>query len=111
MYIYNTTFMILPSSEPQFLSWLRLEALPMLVNEALPARSPRLTKIAEIPADPEMTAQSASYAFQVEFKALEDAKKWADSALNPVCGNFASKFNAGDGHAAVFSTILLTIDL
>ena len=109
MYIYNTTFIVAPTEKPTFMDWMRTTALPQLVNESLPARSPRLTLVTDVPADPDFASQAASFAFQVEFTRLEDARKWADIALMPVAGLFAGKF--GNEKAAVFSTILQTVDL
>lgn len=109
MYIYNTTFVVEPADKELFESWMRNVALPALVNPSLPARSPRLTLVADAPSDPEFASHAASYAFQVEFKGVEDAKKWADMALTPIAGNFTSKFGAE--HGLIFTTLLEVIDL
>lgn len=109
MYIYNTTFMVEQSEKENFLTWMRSHALPALVNDSLPAMAPRLTLVAEVPGDPEFAAQAASFAFQVEFNSIEDAKKWAETALMPVGGQFTSKF--GPEHGLMFATILEVVDL
>lgn len=109
MFIYNATFMVEQSEKENFLVWMRSEALPELVNETLPAREPRLTIVAEVPGDPEFADQAASFAFQVEFDSLADAKNWADTALMVVAGNFTAKF--GKERGLMFATILEALPL
>ncbi len=109
MYIYNTTFMVDHAEKERFLGWMRSNALPALVNDTLPAREPRLTLVAEVPGDPEFAAQAASFAFQVEFDSMEDAAKWAETALAPVGGEFTATF--GPERGLMFATILEVIDL
>lgn len=109
MYIYNVTFMVDNQEKTNFLQWMRSEALPMMVNDQSPAGSPRLTLVADVPGDPEFAAQAASFAFQTEFQNLEDAKRWAETFLMPVGGNFSAKF--GPDRGMMFSTILEVIDL
>ncbi len=109
MYIYNTTFMVSPSLKTDFLSWLRSEALPRLVNAESPARAPRLTLVADVPGDPEFAAQACSFAFQTEFESKDDASRWAETYLQPVVGDYTARFGAE--HALCFATILEEVPL
>ncbi len=109
MFIYNITFLVENNNEAEFLTWMRNHALLTLINPESPARSPRLTKVAQVPGDPEFAAQAASFAFQVEFDSMEDAAKWAETALAPVGGEFTATF--GPERGLMFATILEVIDL
>lgn len=97
------------SEKGRFLEWMRGKALPALVNDGLPAREPRLTLVAEVPGDPEFAAQAASFAFQVEFESLDEARGWADTALAPAGAEFTALF--GSERGLMFATILEIIDL
>lgn len=109
MYIYNVTFAIANEDQEEFLGWLRKEALGKLANSELGAREPRLTKVAEVPGDPDFAVQAASYALQMEFSSIEEAKRWADIALMEVGGMFTIKF--GQDRGMMFTTILEVIAL
>lgn len=109
MYIYNVTFMVENANEASFLSWFRGEALNMMVNAKSPARSPRLTLVADVPGDPEFARQACSFAFQVEFKSISEAEQWAAAYLAPVLSAYTEKY--GPEHALSFATILQVIDL
>ncbi|MDE6271686.1 MAG: DUF4286 family protein [Muribaculaceae bacterium] len=109
MYIYNVTFMVDNEEKSNFLAWMRDEALPMMVNDQSPARSPRLTLVAEVPGDPEFAAQAASFSFQTEFQTLDVAKKWAEDYMLPAGGKFTAKF--GPERGMMFATILELVDL
>ena len=109
MYIYNVTFLVEQAHKDEFLKWFRDEALTMLVNPESPARSPRMTLVAEVPGDPDFVNHAASYAFQTEYATLDEAKKWATVYLQPIIGKYIQKF--GSEHAHSFVTILEEIDL
>lgn len=109
MYVYNVTFMVDRLVKDDFVSWFRNEALTDLVNAESPARSPRLTLVADVPGDPEFTTHAASFAFQVEFPALAIAHQWAETYLAPLLGKYTAKF--GQEKAVSFATILENIDL
>ncbi len=109
MFIYNITFLVENNNEAEFLTWMRNHALLTLINPESPARSPRLTKVAQVPGDPEFSEQACTFALQTEFSNLQDAGKWAEIYLQPLLGEYSQKFGAE--HALSFSTILESIDL
>lgn len=109
MYIYNVTFLMEKGNKEEFMAWFRDEALAALVNAQSPARSPRMTLVAEVPGDPEFVNHAASYAFQTEFTSMDDAKQWATVYLQPLLGKYTQKF--GNEQALSFATILEEIDL
>lgn len=109
MYIYNTTFMVEQSLKEDFVQWFRSNALTKMVNPESPAREPRLTCVVDVPGDPEFAAQAASFAFQTEFMAREDADRWAEVYLAPVIGDFTSRYGADK--ALTFATVLTVVDL
>ena len=109
MYIYNVTFLVEKGNKQEFMTWFRDEALVALVNSESPARSPRMTLVAEVPGDPEFVNHAASYAFQTEFTSMDDAKQWAKIYLQPLLGKYTQKF--GNELALSFATILEEINL
>lgn len=109
MYIYNITFVIEKSQIDKFLTWVRLEALPGLVNAESPARTPRLVRVAEVPGNPDFGGEEASFSLQVELPDLDSAKKWADVYLTPILGKLAPTFGAE--RAFAFVSILENIPL
>lgn len=109
MYIYNVTFLVEHLEKEGFLQWMRGEGLPALVNAESPAREPRLTMVAEVPGDPSFGADACSFAFQVEFPDLLQARQWAEDYLQPVLGKYTLRFGAEK--ALCFATILEEVNL
>ncbi|MDE5902681.1 MAG: DUF4286 family protein [Muribaculaceae bacterium] len=109
MYIYNVTFIVERHNEQRFLQWMRSEALPALVNAQSPARSPRLTIVAEVPGDPDFSRHVCNFAFQTEYESLAEAQKWAEIFLQPLLGRYAAEFGAEQ--ALSFATVLEEIPL
>lgn len=108
MYIYNITFVMMPSREEEFLAWMRGDALAALFNQETTARNPRLQTVVEAGGEKPSADHGLSIALQAEFDSEESAHEWNDTALPPVLGDFTAKFGP---HAAFFTTLLTVIPL
>ena len=107
-YSLNITFVMAPSEQNRFLSWMRAHALPLLFFEGSPARSPRLQQVVEVGGEAPAPDHGLSIALQSEFESVAAAHQWSDTVLAPVLGAFTREFGP---HAAFFSTMLENLDL
>ncbi|MDE5552659.1 MAG: DUF4286 family protein [Muribaculaceae bacterium] len=108
MIIYNCTFMLDKALGQDFLRWLKEEALTPL-TQGLTHPDPRLTRLIDVPGDPEFNNHALSYALQLEFDTLAEAQRWARTVLQSVTGMYTARF--GGEKALLFTTILQDIPL
>lgn len=108
MYIYNITFVIIPDREPDFIRWVRHEAIPALFGEETGAYSPRLQTVVEAGGEKPKPDHGLSIALQAEFPSEGAAHEWHDSRLPDVVGAFMRTFGPD---AAFFTTLLLASEL
>lgn len=91
----------------RFADWIRSEGLPILCGDA--DLHPRLTRLVEVPGDPEFSMQACSFALQLEFPAREALDAWAAEKLPAGLGLFRRRF--GTQKALFFASILEEIKL
>ena len=102
-YIFNTTFIISPAEEENFLSEMRSAYLPQLFNAESPARNAALRKVVEAGGERPDPQHGLSMALHAEFETSDDAHRWNDIFLLPVLGEFQKKFGPD---CAFFTTLL-----
>jgi hypothetical protein len=108
MFICNTTFVMAPEKEQEFLAWMRGEAAPKLFGENSPAKNPRLQTVVEAGGEAPGPDHGLSIALQAEFVSKVMAHTWHDTVLLPVLGDYHKKFGP---HAIFFVTLLETLPL
>lgn len=91
----------------RFTDWIRSEGLPIMCGDA--EVRPRLTRLVEVPGDPEFSKQACSFALQLEFPTREALDEWADAKLPKGLGLFRRRF--GTQRALFFASILEEIKL
>lgn len=104
MLIYNTTFMMLPEREPEFISWFRTQ-LPALTESGT---SPRLSSLRAAGCAGHGQSEAQSVAFQMEFADRAELDNWASGPLNRVISLFEQQFGP---EALTFSSIFETISI
>lgn len=107
MIIYNVTFLVENGDEERFLKWMRSEGLNAFAAGAAADSHPRLTKVVEVPGDPEFARQACSFALQLDFADMASAKGWEAETMPKGIAQYARLF--GDDHALSFATIMETI--
>lgn len=119
MLIFNTTFMMEPGKEGEFLQWFRTQ-LPSLTgtdgtsvadadgSPASGATSPRLSALRMAAGQEAGETQAHSVAFQVEFADRDSLLKWADGPLDDTATRFMKRFGP---NAAFFTSVFETIPL
>ena len=117
MLIFNTTFMMEPDREADFLQWFRTQ-LPSLTGPdgfaqseggiACRATSPRLSALRMAAGQEAGENQAHSVAFQVEFADRDSLLKWADGPLDETATRFMKRFGP---NAAFFTSVFETIPL
>ena len=104
MYIYNTTFMILPGKEKALLELLA-PAVSLCQDRGL---NPRVSVMREAAGKPAPSDEPSSIAFQMEFHSLESLHKWEGLEGAELSERFIRTFAP---EAMVFSSVFETLDI
>lgn len=119
MLIHNTTFMMEPGRESEFLQWFRTQ-LPELTGTgggkdpdstdeaSCGGRAPRLSALRMAAGQEAGEDQAHSVAFQMEFADIDTLVKWADGPLEAMAMRFMKHFGP---NAVFFTSVFETIPL
>ena len=118
MLIHNTTFMMEPGRESDFLEWFRTQ-LPVLTGSdsenaagagvaSCGGTAPRLSALRMAAGQDAGEDQAHSVAFQMEFADMDSLLKWADGPLDDTAMLFMKRFGP---NAAFFTSVFETIPI
>ncbi len=104
MYIFNTTFMLLPGGEGILLELLT----PVVAICREGGLNPRVSVMKEAGGAPASKEEASSVAFQVEFNNLDDLRHWEKGENKILTDKFTDIFAP---EAMTFTSVFETVDI